>query len=165
MLLEHGYVPHETPAHHDCHSPRHGHNDTDHTDSQRTAPEQQDVAAAFAARVRGLSSDSRSPCVLDVSAKSILNYPQGSFSLIASDLLAAFGASTGEAAVVALRAAGVADAFTVRRELVNFKKCCLHWFHEAQQLEKELQRSCMYHRGLRVSTSCVTALLRLATTM
>ena len=35
---------------------------------------------------------------------------------------------------------GLEDDFTVRRELINYKKVCLHIWHGATQLERELQQ-------------------------
>ena len=70
-----------------------------------------------------------SPYDSPVGPKTILNFAQGSFALVESDL-----ARLGEASS-AIRAAledqGVPHAFATRRELVSFKKLCLNHALEA----------------------------------
>ena len=72
-------------------------------------------SAAFSAHVRRLGEASRSPCVLDISAKAAGNYPTGAFELIEHDLAAALGAEAASVSVGALEAAGVRRAFALRR--------------------------------------------------
>jgi hypothetical protein len=84
------------------------------------------------------------PCVLDASARTILNYAQGSLSLIEVDagLLAP---SHRSAALAAVAGAGVPEAFAVRRQLISFKKVCLNVFDAAQLVEKDLQQLATFH--------------------
>ena len=108
-----------------------------------------EATAAFEARVRRHHHDHQpagAPCVLDVSAKLILNYQQGSFALVAEDLAVALDAKESASATDALRgeACRLPQIFALRRELVNFKKACLRLFHDAQKLEKDLQRHEMF---------------------
>eukprot|EP01048_Picozoa_sp_COSAG05_P006364 COSAG05_NODE_410_length_10109_cov_29.470430_1_plen_454_part_00 len=84
------------------------------------------------------------PCIVDVSEKNILNYAQGSYSLVRRDVELLPPASC-NAALAAANAAGVADAFAVRRELISFKKVCLNVFDSAQALEKDLQQLTTFH--------------------
>jgi hypothetical protein len=107
------------------------------------------------------------PCVLDASERTILNFAQGSFSLVERDI-ALLPLACREAALRVCELAGVRDAFAVRRELISFKKVrrpspvqpairiaarpysrarqvCLNVFDAAQDLEKDLQQLTTYH--------------------
>ena len=64
----------------------------------------------------------------------------GAFSLVRADLECALDAVVSKAIISALIASGVRRTFAVRRELVHFKKACLHVLQEAQQLERGLVR-------------------------
>jgi hypothetical protein len=100
--------------------------------------------AAFEADVRALSDDSTSPSVLDVSPLNILNYSQGSFSLIEHDLHAAFGREAAAQSLAVLRTESVERCFALRRELVNMKKALLVLFQDAQRVVKQLRRAQNY---------------------
>ena len=112
---------------------------------QNDAAADAEASALFAGHVRRECAESSSPCVLDVCAKDILNYPQGSFALIADDLARAPPTVDRAASIRALRrACRLPEVFALRKELVNFKKACLRLLHDAQKLEKDLQRHEMF---------------------
>ena len=118
-------------------------------DAVNVPPEVPATITSFEDRVRRHHAEHQpagAPCVLDVSARLILNYQQGSFALVADDLAAALEADEILRAIDALRgeACRLPQIFALRRELVNFKKACLRLFHDAQKLEKDLQRHEMY---------------------
>ena len=99
--------------------------------------------AAFLAHVRA-TAVAPEQCVLDATPQNIRNHWQGSFKLIATDLALTLGESAADASVAALRAAGVAEAFALRRQLVNMKKACLRLFHDVERLVGELKRQDQY---------------------
>jgi hypothetical protein len=77
---------------------------------------------AFEAHARATAADPRQ-CVLQcASARGMMNLWQGSFGLIERDLVLTLGRDAAVHTLTALRAAGVPDAFALRRELVNVKK-------------------------------------------
>jgi hypothetical protein len=66
------------------------------------------------------------PCVLDVRPDNMLNFKQGKFDPIIDDLrLAGVPDHLVDYIEKLLIARGVAKAFLVREELVNYKKACL----------------------------------------
>ena len=80
-----------------------------------------------------------------VCAKDILNYQQGAFALIEDDLARAPpGVDSAASIRVLRRACQLPQVFALRKEPVNFKKACLRLFHDAQKLEKDLQRHEMF---------------------
>ena len=95
--------------------------------------------ACFAASVDG-------ECPLDVTKKNILNYSQGSFSLIEADLRATLPADLAAAVTDALVREGLTEAFDLRRNLVSLKKVLLHCWHAADPLEHELRRMATFWR-------------------
>ena len=85
--------------------------------------------------------------VLDATAENMHNFAQGSFELVVKDLEAFCWEEhglEGAAGVAAVRSAceavGVLDAFAVRRELINYKKVCLHMLLRIQGTERRLAR-------------------------
>jgi len=95
--------------------------------------------ACFAAFVEG-------ECPLDVTRKNILNFSQGSFSLVEADLRATLPADLAAAVTDALVREGLAEAFDLRRNLVSLKKVLLHCWHAADPLEHELRRMATFWR-------------------
>lgn len=80
------------------------------------------------------------PCILDAAPHLVHHFAIGAFSLVRADLECALDAVVSKAIISALIASGVRRTFAVRRELVHFKKACLHVLQEAQQLERGLVR-------------------------
>ena len=101
-------------------------------------------AASFEARARATSPTSTQCALHAASSHGIRNLWQGSFSLIEDDLGCTLGAKAAAESTAALIAAGVKDAFSLRRELVNFKKACLRLFHDADRVHTDLKRQDMY---------------------
>ena len=64
--------------------------------------------------------------VLDVDPKNILYFSQGTFSLVHSDIVAALPPELVDQVQAVLAQQGVQQAFAMRRELVNYKKCLLN---------------------------------------
>ena len=95
--------------------------------------------ACFAASVDG-------ECPLDVTRKNILNFAQGSFSLVEADLRATLPADLAVAVTEALVTEGLAEAFDLRKNLVSLKKVLLHCWHAADPLEHELRRMATFWR-------------------
>lgn len=80
--------------------------------------------------------------IFDYSIKNSLLFSQGDWSLIARDLRLA---GVDEQSIQALEAGPCAEllrAFRIRREIIHYKKVCLHLFEEARKIEKELKQ-CM----------------------
>ena len=85
---------------------------------QSEAAAEAEAAALFAAHVRRECAGSTSPCVLDVCAKDILNYQQGTFSLIEDDLARAPPGNDSAASIRVLRSAcQLPQVFAHRKEL------------------------------------------------
>ena len=88
---------------------------------------------AFSAHV--ISASAPEQCVhLARTSHVIKNLWQGSFKLIEDDLKRVLPAAAAEASIAALTTAGVAAAYRLRRELVNFKKACLRLVHDLERL-------------------------------
>ena len=82
--------------------------------------------------------------ILDYSPDNALLFSQGTWSLIQRDLRLV---GLVEDDIVALEdgpCRPIVKAFAVRRELVNYKKICLHLFEEAMRVEQELQQVMSY---------------------
>mmetsp|Transcript_3686 Transcript_3686/g.13616 ORF Transcript_3686/g.13616 Transcript_3686/m.13616 type:complete len:666 (-) Transcript_3686:106-2103(-) len=79
------------------------------------------------------------PCVLDVSEDVILSYPQSDFALVEQDLRAAFPQGVARKLEDAIRDE-VTTCLTVRRELINYKKLCLHMWKAGSTVEKDLRQ-------------------------
>lgn len=98
------------------------------------------VRAAASERVNGL-------CVLDASPKTIMSYQQGAMTYIRDDLTALLPPQMADAALRACETRGdLANAFELRRNVVNLKKVLLHSWHAAEPLEKELRRLSTFWR-------------------
>ena len=83
---------------------------------------------------------------MDVTRKNILNFSQGSFSLVEADLRATLPADLAAAVTKALVREGLAEAFDLRKNLVSLKKVLLHCWHAADPLEHELRRMATFWR-------------------
>lgn len=79
------------------------------------------------------------PCVVDVSEENILCYGVGDWTLIDRDLRAAFGEEVAEQLATCLHEP-VAASLAVRRELINYKKLCLHMWQRGLVVEKDLRQ-------------------------
>ena len=88
--------------------------------SKQSEAAEDEAAALFAAHVRRECAGSTSPCVLDVCAKDILNYQQGTFSLIEDDLARAPPGIDSAGSIRALRqACQLPQVFAHRKELLH----------------------------------------------
>ena len=100
------------------------------------------VAAAFERRVRRLHAfgrHARAPCVLDICAENSSHFAIGALDLVAMDLHRVLeGHAT--LALESLTKSGLARAYELRRELVHFKKACLHLLREVLRVERGLVR-------------------------
>ncbi|CAK0883574.1 unnamed protein product [Prorocentrum cordatum] len=79
------------------------------------------------------------PKVLEVTEDNILTYAQGEYSLISVDLRCAFSEPLA-ARVEACFRDEVMSCFAVRRELINYKKVCLHLWQTGSAVEKDLRQ-------------------------
>jgi len=80
----------------------------------------------------------------DYSNTNALLFSQGSWSLICRDLeLAGFTSSCIESlsATSTAPCASIIEAFKIRRELIHYKKVCLHLFQEARRIETSLKQA------------------------
>ena len=84
------------------------------------------------------------PCVLDASPAIATHFAIGSLDLVRQDLLSVLDTPTAHAIIGALAASGVARAFEMRRELVNFKKACLLLLQDAERLERTMSRQASF---------------------
>lgn len=83
--------------------------------------------------------------MFDYSLKHALLFSQGDFALIKRDLILA---NVDDASIQALENGPCAElirAFKVRRELIHYKKVCLHLFEEAQKIERELKQAVSFY--------------------
>ena len=78
-------------------------------------------------------------CVLDLVEGNILSYSQGDWTLVERDVFAAFSEEVAMR-IVACFKDEVQTCLAVRRELINFKKLCLHLWQTAAGLEKDLRQ-------------------------
>ena len=79
--------------------------------------------------------------MFDYTQKNALLFSQGDFGLIKRDLLYA---GVDDASIQALENGPCAEllrAYRVRRELIHYKKVCLHLFEEARKIERELKQA------------------------
>ena len=72
-------------------------------------------------------------------AHSTYNLWQGKFQLVTNDLMLGLG-SAATSSLSVLEAAGVADMYELRTEVVNLKKTCLRVFHDAERVMLDLTR-------------------------
>ncbi|KAJ1624206.1 hypothetical protein T492DRAFT_275079 [Pavlovales sp. CCMP2436] len=93
-------------------------------------------AAAFEARVRALEAGR--PSVYDICRATILLERQGSYKFVLEDLHCVLPKVAAESVEALLEAAGVPGAFTVRREIINFKKVLLLLFQAGRSDERAL---------------------------
>jgi hypothetical protein len=78
--------------------------------------------------------------IFDYNLQNALVFSQGSWSLIHKDLL---HAGVHPASIQALEdgpCREIINAFRIRRELIHYKKVCLHLFDEAKKIERELKQ-------------------------
>ena len=95
-------------------------------------------AAAWEAYARAACERARGASVCSTPRpKTIPSYEQGNLSLVARDLTAVFPPTLAREALETCDAAGLGDAFDLRRNVVNLKKVLLHSWHAAEPLEKE----------------------------
>ena len=77
----------------------------------------------------------------EYSLKNALLFSQGDWELIKRDLVLA---NVNDASIQALEDGPCAElirAFRIRRELIHYKKVCLHLFEEARKIERELKQA------------------------
>jgi hypothetical protein len=67
--------------------------------------------------------------------------------VVHDDLRRILPAAVFDRAAAVLRERGVDDAFTVRRECVNYKKVCLNLGRAASQLDRDLRQLVTFFRG------------------
>ena len=91
-------------------------------------------------------SSSSSHSILSVSSSSIMNFAQGEFSLVHDDLTLLLPPPLSAAALAHLEQAGAGAAFHTRRDLVNFKKICLHLQDGGTHTCKDLKQLCAFFR-------------------
>jgi hypothetical protein len=99
--------------------------------------------AVFEAHVRAYTAaeyGAKALCVLDLGRHNALNFHTGSLDILVSDVRRTLPAFAVSRLASILEEHGVPRAFEVRRELVNFKKVCLHLFQNNTVLEKELRQ-------------------------
>lgn len=79
------------------------------------------------------------PCVLDLSEENILSFGQGDWSLVERDIKAAFSSDLANLILDCFKDV-VQTCLAVRRELINYKKLCLHMWQAGTALEKDLRQ-------------------------
>jgi hypothetical protein len=87
-----------------------------------------------------------SSSVLEVNSSNIMNFAQGEFSLVHDDMKSLLQPSTSAAALHWLQRLGSESAFHTRRDLVNFKKICLHMQEGGTHTCKDLKQLCAFFR-------------------
>ena len=87
-----------------------------------------------------------SSSVLEVNSSNIMNFAQGEFSLVHDDMKSLLQPSTSAAALQWLQHVGAESAFHTRRDLVNFKKICLHMQEGGTHTCKDLKQLCAFFR-------------------
>ncbi|CAE7633944.1 unnamed protein product, partial [Symbiodinium necroappetens] len=83
-------------------------------------------------------------CVLDLAEGNILSYSQGDWGLVEKDVHAAFSEKLAQR-ILACFKEEVQTCLAVRRELINFKKLCLHLWQTATGLEKDLRQLASFY--------------------
>jgi hypothetical protein len=87
-------------------------------------------------------------CVLDVKEQNIkLFHITGDNSIIKNDLEAILEPQETATVLIAMTNAGLEDAWRIRRELISFKKLCLHLFDDAKSTEKALRQMSTFFYG------------------
>jgi hypothetical protein len=92
------------------------------------------------------SSNGFSHSVLEVNSSNIMNFAQGEFSLVHDDLSLLLPPTISTAALSCLEDLGAESAFHTRRDLVNFKKICLHMQEAGTHTCKDLKQLCAFFR-------------------
>lgn len=121
-------------------------------DDARATPRAED-AERFERRVRSMYGDGsgarvKGVCVLDVGVRNILMFEQGRFDLVRRDLVVALGDEEGSRAARFVDSAGaVADAFGIRKNVVNLKKVLLQSQYEIESLDLRLRRLSTFFRS------------------
>ncbi|CAJ1363666.1 unnamed protein product [Effrenium voratum] len=99
---------------------------------------------ADAERVRKLVAEIPGPCVLNLAEENILSFGQGDWALIERDVAAAFSPDLASVILDCFREE-VQTCLAVRRELINFKKLCLHLWQSATSVEKDLRQLASFY--------------------
>eukprot|EP00854_Cymbomonas_tetramitiformis_P012148 gene12148-14354_t len=100
---------------------------------------------AFHLHVRQCRAHVAGPCVLDVNMNNILEFPGFStFSIAKADLEACLPSKIVSTIETICGDHGIWSAFSVRKEMINFKKVLLHIMQDAFVLEKQLKRLCVF---------------------
>ncbi len=84
--------------------------------------------------------------ILEVNGSNIMNFAQGEYSLVDEDLATLLPPPARAAALASLADLGTEAAFHTRRDLVNFKKICLHMQEGATHTCKDLKQLCAFFR-------------------
>jgi len=101
-----------------------------------------ETEAEFNARVREAYEGIPGDCVLDCSDENIYVYHYtGNIGLVQRDLRAVLDEGQMRAVENAYKEERLEEAWLVRKELINFKKVCLHLFEEARSTEKDLRQT------------------------
>eukprot|EP00931_Biecheleriopsis_adriatica_P108516 TRINITY_DN82840_c0_g1_i1.p1 TRINITY_DN82840_c0_g1~~TRINITY_DN82840_c0_g1_i1.p1 ORF type:complete len:694 (+),score=148.12 TRINITY_DN82840_c0_g1_i1:34-2115(+) len=96
--------------------------------------------ADWESRVRQLLSAVPGWCVLDLREDNILSYQQGDWAYVERDIKTAFAPPALAEAVLGSFRDEVQTCLAVRRELINFKKLCLHVWQAGSAVEKDLRQ-------------------------
>eukprot|EP00040_Diaphanoeca_grandis_P029821 m.175417 g.175417 ORF g.175417 m.175417 type:complete len:648 (+) comp31818_c0_seq1:216-2159(+) len=91
----------------------------------------------FEANIR---TTSVGPCTLDVTEKNILSYPSMSLDLLIDNIKTTVPLHVSTEVLAVCERHGLTDNFTIRHELVNFKKVCLNLYKEGQSIAIELRK-------------------------
>ena len=86
--------------------------------------------------------DGENLSIFDYTLKTALLFSQGDWSLIVKDLTLAGVSDECIAELEESSCSELIRAFRIRREIIHYKKVCLHLFEEARRIEKELKQ-CM----------------------
>eukprot|EP00873_Tetraselmis_striata_P029932 jgi/Tetstr1/450196/TSEL_037235.t2 len=104
--------------------------------------------ACWEAHVRNAWRSVQGPvCIFEINDVNIADFCQGDILLVEQDLLAVLPPEVAEDVMCLLKHAGLADAFHVRRELVNYKKVCLNVYQDSDRLEKDIRQMCSFFHG------------------
>lgn len=79
------------------------------------------------------------PCVLDLSEENVLSFGQGDWILVERDISVAFSTTLAEVLLNSFKDV-VQTCLAVRRELINYKKLCLHMWQAGSAVEKDLRQ-------------------------
>ena len=93
----------------------------------------------FSEDIRTQLAEVPGPCVLDLSEENILSFGQGDWSLVERDIRAAFSSDLADLILNCFKDV-VQTCLAVRRELINYKKLCLHMWQAGAAVEKDLRQ-------------------------